>query len=97
MTITYSVLGYCDVYAKRWGMDDLVMFREEDRFEAIDLPTNEALIDYATARGYYPSGKPDAVQGVCRPVYKGGPMNRPLEMENIQVVINAGDDVGKMI
>jgi hypothetical protein len=71
-TFRVKVIGFCDVYTKRAGMEDCVLFDPADCFEAsypFEPTMTSELIAYATARGLYPSGIPGAEQGKCDPLW----------------------------
>jgi hypothetical protein len=67
------IVGFCDVENKPRGMEWNVLFRESDCFDAEEPPGAESLREYASERGYFPSGLRGARPDMCDPVYRYRP------------------------
>jgi hypothetical protein len=65
--MTYRIIGFNDEVRKFHGQAQ--RFREEHRFNAPSLPSESALREYATERGYLPRKGRGVHPTKCQPVY----------------------------
>lgn len=69
-TEKFRIIGFLDAIWKWHGTWQTTRFRAEDQFIADHIPTQDQIRAYATAKGYWPSGKCGSTLDKCEPVYE---------------------------